>query len=104
MMPHANYVLNERALSTFQSRFASLKVPSEYSASLVKHVLIKRWASMKAHDWHVLMEENTKKTIMWLNRVFDGYVQKGENMIECTKVLSQMTVFHIYLTKYSTPR
>jgi len=51
MMPHANYVLNERELSIFQSWFASLKVPSKYSTSLAKHVLTKRWASMKAHDW-----------------------------------------------------
>jgi hypothetical protein len=77
--PHANYVLNERELSTFQSWFASLKVPSMYSTSLVKHVSTERWASMKACDWHVLMQTllplylrglmqvNTQKTIMWLN-------------------------------------
>jgi len=80
MIPHANYVLNEKELSTFQSWFASLKVPSEYSTSLAKHVSIKRWASMKALDWHVLMQtllplclrglmqENTQKAIMRLNR------------------------------------
>jgi len=56
MMPDANYVLNERELSTFQSWFASLKVPFEYSASLVKHVSTKRRARMKAHDWHVFMQ------------------------------------------------
>jgi hypothetical protein len=55
MMPHANYVLNEKEFSTFQSRCASLKVPSKYFASLAKHVSTGRWASMKAHDWHVLM-------------------------------------------------
>jgi hypothetical protein len=56
MMPHANYVLNERELSTFQSWFASLKVPFEYFASLIKHVSTKRWASMKVRDWHVFMQ------------------------------------------------
>jgi hypothetical protein len=30
MMLHVNCVLNERELSTFQSRFTSIKVPSEY--------------------------------------------------------------------------
>ncbi len=56
IVPHANYVINARELSTFQSWFASLKVPSKYSASLAKHVSIRRRASMKAHDWHVFMQ------------------------------------------------
>jgi hypothetical protein len=79
IMPHANYVLNEREFSTFESWFASLKVPYVHSASLVKHVSTERWASMKACYWHVLMQtllplylrglmqENTQKAIMCLN-------------------------------------
>lgn len=49
MVPHVNYVLNGKELSTFQNRFATLKVPSNYSTSLTKHLSIERWASMKAH-------------------------------------------------------
>ncbi len=88
---HANYLLNKRELSTFQSRFASLKVPSKYSASLAKHVPIGMWASMKARDWHVLMQtllplclrglmqKNTRKAIMWLSRVFQWICAKVIN-------------------------
>lgn len=82
IMPHANYVMSEKELSVFQNQFASLKVPSDYSTSLAKHVSTKRWASMKAHDWHVLIQhllllclrglvqKNTQKTIVWVSRVF----------------------------------
>jgi hypothetical protein len=75
-MLHANYVLNEKELSTFQSRFASLKVPFDYFASLVKHASIGKLVNMNVHDWHVLiqtllllclrglMQGNTQKTIM----------------------------------------
>jgi hypothetical protein len=54
-MPHANYVLHERELSTFQSRFTSLKVPFKYSTSLAKHVSTEKWVNMKANANHVLM-------------------------------------------------
>jgi hypothetical protein len=57
MMPHANYVLNKRELSTFQNRFASLKVLFDYLVSLAKHFSTRRWGSMKAHDWHVVMQQ-----------------------------------------------
>jgi hypothetical protein len=82
MIPHANYVFYEKELSTFQSWFTSLKVPFKYFASLAKHVLIRKWASMKTHDWHVLMktlfllclrgfmQENIQKAIMRLSKVF----------------------------------
>jgi hypothetical protein len=57
MMPHGNYVSNERELSTFQNQFASLKVPSDYFASLAKHFSSGRRFNMKAHDWHVVMQQ-----------------------------------------------
>jgi hypothetical protein len=80
MMPHANYVLKELSIS--QNHFASLKVPSNYFASLAKYLSTRRWANMKAYDWHVvmqhllplclrgLMQENIWKAIMWPSRVF----------------------------------
>jgi hypothetical protein len=59
--------------------FASLKVPSNYSASLAKHLSTKRWGSMKAHDWHVVMKQLfllCLKALMQENTQIDYHVAK----------------------------
>jgi hypothetical protein len=88
MLPHVNFVLIKWDLSTFQARFKSLKVPSDYSSSTTIHLSTGRLSGMKAHDWHVfmqqflplclqrLMQENTYRAIMCLNGSFDKYAQR----------------------------
>ncbi len=57
MLPHANFVLLKWDLSIFQAWFDSLKVPSDYSSSMAIHLSMGRLGGMKAHDWHVLMQQ-----------------------------------------------
>jgi hypothetical protein len=82
MFPHGNFALMDKKLSTFQQQFTSLKMPFDYSSSMANHVSSGRFSGMKAHDWHVLMQQllllclrglmqdNTCKAIMHLSRVF----------------------------------
>jgi hypothetical protein len=57
MLPHGNFVLTNKELSTFQQRFKYLKMPFDYSSSMANHMLSGRFTSMKAHDWHVFMQQ-----------------------------------------------
>jgi hypothetical protein len=78
MLPHGNFVLTNKELSTFQQWFKSLNMPFDYSSSMANHMLSGRFSGMKAHDWHVLMQllplclkglmqDNTCKAIMHLS-------------------------------------
>ncbi len=79
MLPHGNFVFMDKDLSTFQQRFKSLKMPFDYSSSMANHMLSGRFSGMKAHDWHLLMQQliplclrglmqdNTHKDIMHLS-------------------------------------
>jgi hypothetical protein len=55
--PTLAYVLKPEKVKTFMSRLASLKVPTDYYATLGKHIMEKKLSSMKSHDWHVLMQQ-----------------------------------------------
>jgi hypothetical protein len=41
----------------FLSKLGSLKVPTNYGASLFKHVANMKLGSMKLHDCHLLMQQ-----------------------------------------------
>jgi hypothetical protein len=42
-------------LNTFLSRLRSFKLPIDYGAALVKHVVDKKFGSMKSHDYYMLL-------------------------------------------------
>ncbi len=60
----------------------SLKVPTEYCNAPLKHVAKEKLSAMKAHDWHIfmqqllslclrgLMDQRTRIAIMRLSRIF----------------------------------
>jgi hypothetical protein len=56
MKPHASFVVKSNELDMFLSRFQSLKLPTDYGSSIAKHVLDKKFESMKSHDYHILMQ------------------------------------------------
>lgn len=80
--PLAPYVLNDEDLNTFMARLIAIQVPSGYCGAIAKHVNAKKLSGMKAHDWHVLMqqllplcirgllEKGPRIAIMRLSRVF----------------------------------
>jgi hypothetical protein len=53
----APYVLTRDELNTFLSQLGSLKVPTNYGASLAKHMVDKKLGSMNTHDYHLLMQQ-----------------------------------------------
>lgn len=80
--PVAPYVLNEAELPVFMSRLAAIQVPTGYCGAVAKHVTAKKLSGMKAHDWHVMMQQllplcirgllqrGPRTAIMRLSRVF----------------------------------
>jgi hypothetical protein len=78
----APYVLKEDELIVFMDCLKSLRVPTEYCSVPLKHVARKKLSAMKAHDWHIfmqqllplcfcgLMDQRTRIAIMRLSRIF----------------------------------
>jgi hypothetical protein len=54
---HAPYALTIDELNTLWARIGSLKLLTNYGASLAKHVANKKLCSMKSHDYHMLMQQ-----------------------------------------------
>jgi len=44
-------------LKKFMTRLAFVKVPIDYCGALRKHIMEKKLASMKRHDWHIFMQQ-----------------------------------------------
>jgi hypothetical protein len=57
LKPHASSILIVDGLKTFLSQLWSMKLPTHYRASLVKHVADKKLGSMKSHDYHMLIQQ-----------------------------------------------
>jgi hypothetical protein len=55
LKPHAPYVLTTNELDIFLLRIGSMKLPTNYGASLAKHAANKKLNSMKPHGYHMLM-------------------------------------------------
>ncbi len=80
--PIASYVLLPEELKTFLSRLKSLKVPLKYYGLIRRHIMEKKFGSMKSHDWHMLMQQlmplglrglmqpHVRLALMRLSRVF----------------------------------
>ena len=80
--PVAPYVLNDAELPVFMSRLAAIQVPTGFCGAIAKHVTAKKLSGMKAHDWHVVMQQllplcirgllqrGPRTAIMRLSRVF----------------------------------
>jgi hypothetical protein len=78
----APYVLKEYELIVFMDCLKSLRVPIEYCSVPLKHVAKKKLSTMKAHDWHIfmqqllplclrgLMDQQTRIAIMRLSHIF----------------------------------
>jgi hypothetical protein len=57
MKPQASYVLTLTEFEQFAQTIESLKTPSGYSSTVGKHILGKKFGSLKSHDYHVLMQQ-----------------------------------------------
>jgi hypothetical protein len=53
--PQASYVLTAKEFEVFGQTIDSLKIRMGYSSTLGKHILGKKFGSLKSHDYHVLM-------------------------------------------------
>jgi hypothetical protein len=51
------YVLKEDELIVFMDCLKSLQVPTEYCSAPLKHVAKRKLLAMKAHDWHIFMQQ-----------------------------------------------
>jgi hypothetical protein len=51
----ASYVLTAKEFEVFAQTIDSLKIRMGYSSTLGKHILGKKFGSLKSHDYHVLM-------------------------------------------------
>jgi hypothetical protein len=78
----APYVLKEDELNVFMDCLKSLRVPTEYCSVPLKHVAKKKLSTLKAHYWHIfmqqllplclhgLMDQRTRIAIMRLSHIF----------------------------------
>jgi len=94
LKPQAPYVLTGDELNTFWSRLGSLKVSTNYGASLAKHMANKKLGSMNTHDYHLLMQQlfplclqrlmaiKPQMVIMWLSCVFHKFVWRCGTLIK----------------------
>jgi hypothetical protein len=53
--PHALYVFIVEELNNFLERMGTIKLPTNYGSSLVKHMANMKLVLMKLHDYHMLM-------------------------------------------------
>lgn len=111
--PVAPYVLNDADIVVFMSRLAALQVPSGYCGAIAKHITLKKLSGMKAHDWHVVMqqllplcirgllERGPRTAIMRLSRVFRRICAKVvdphdmDNLKEDVAVTMSMLEIHM---------
>jgi len=57
LKPHAPYVLTIDELDILWLKIGSMKLPTNYGASLDIHVANKKLNSMKSYDYHMLMQQ-----------------------------------------------
>jgi hypothetical protein len=57
LKPMAPYVLKEDELIVFMDCLKSLRVPTKYCSAPLKHVAKKKLLAMKAHDWHIFIQQ-----------------------------------------------
>jgi hypothetical protein len=81
LKPMAPYVLKEDELIVFMDCLKSLRVLTKYCSAPLKHVAKRKLSAMKAHDWHIfmqqllplclrgLMDQRTRIAIMCLSRI-----------------------------------
>ena len=55
--PTTSCVLNEAELPLFMSRLSAIQVPTGFCDAIAKLVTAKKLGGMKAHDWHVIMQQ-----------------------------------------------
>jgi len=78
----APYVLKEDEFIVFMDCLKSLRVPIKYCSAPLKHVAKRKLSTMKAHDWHIfmqqllplclhgLMDQHIRIAIMCFSRIF----------------------------------
>jgi hypothetical protein len=88
----------QRIIHLLAQRFKSLKMPFDYSSSMANHMSSGRFSGMKAHDWHVfmqqllllclrgLMQNYTCQAIMCWSQVFQQICKKVVNPNEMPKL------------------
>ena len=86
--PVAPYVLNDAELSVFMSRLAAIQVPTGFCGVIGKHVTGKKLSGMKAHDWHVVMQQLLPLCIR-------GLLQRGPR----TAIMQLLRVFRLICAK-----
>ncbi len=57
LKPHVPYVFTIDELDIFLLKIGSMKLPTNYTASLATHVANKKLNSMKSYDYHMLMQQ-----------------------------------------------
>jgi hypothetical protein len=57
LKPMVPYVLKEDELIVFMDCLKSLQVPIKYCSAPLKHVAKRKLSTMKAHDWHIFMQQ-----------------------------------------------
>jgi hypothetical protein len=57
LKPQAPYVITRDELNTFLSQLGSLKVSTNYGASLAKHMADKKLGSTNTHGYHLLIQQ-----------------------------------------------
>jgi hypothetical protein len=77
--PMASYVSQLEELRTFMNKLVVLKLPLNYGGALGKHIMDKKFESMKSHDWHIMMQQLMPlalRGLMWISRVFSHICAK----------------------------
>lgn len=113
--PAAPYVLNDVDLPIFMSRLAALHVPSGYCGAVAKHITQRKLSGMKAHDWHVVMqqllplctrgllERGPRIAIMRLSRVFRRICAKVIDPTDMVNLKEDVAVTMSMLEIYMPP-
>jgi len=108
---HTPFVLTLDGLNIFLSRLKSLKFPTNYGATLVKHVAAKKFGSIKSHDYYMLLQQllplcllglmvvEVRMTIMRLNHVFRRVCVKIWNPFDIASLWDDVVVTLMLLKK-----
>jgi hypothetical protein len=100
----APYILKAHELQAFMDCLTSLWVPTNYCSAPLKHVVNKKLSTMKAHDWHIfmqqlvllclceLMDQWTKIGIMCLSRNFRCICAKVLNSTNMDTLWNDITI------------
>ena len=76
-----SYVINNAELHIFMSRLEAIQVPIGYCCAIAKHVTTKKLSGMKAHDWHVVMQQLLPLCIRGLLLHGPRIVKYGQKML-----------------------